>query len=79
MIICAGDRVSEKDYHVIREGVRTICDLITQLDFLFRIDDNLLFPTDCDDFGGAVWITRVIDQPATVKEGKEKMSTPRNL
>lgn len=65
---------------IIREGVRTVCDLITQLDFLFRIDDDLLFPTDCDDFGGAVWVTRVIDQPATVREGKgKKLSTPRNL
>lgn len=57
---------------IIGERVRTICDLITQLDFLFRIDDDLLFPTDCDDFGSAVWVTRVIDQPTTVREGEKK-------
>ena len=68
----SGIEIVKKVINILRVRARTICDLITQLNFLFRIDDDLLFPTDCNDFGSAVWITRVIDQPATVREGKKK-------
>ena len=45
------------------DGVHTISDLITQFNLLFRINDDLLLSTYCDDFRRAVGVTRVIDKP----------------
>ena len=44
---------------------RTICELVTQLDVLFRVDDNLLDAIHVDDLRVAVRVTRMVDQTAT--------------
>ena len=45
----------------------TISDLISELDILLRVDDDLLLAVNRDDLGRTVGIARVVDQtPTTV-------------
>jgi hypothetical protein len=41
---------------------RTIGYLVTELDFLFRIDDDLLLPINRNYFGCTIRIARMINQ-----------------
>ena len=52
----------------------TISNFVAQLYILFCIDDNLLFPTDRNDFSGAIGITRMVDESAAkvINQNKEE-------
>lgn len=43
---------------------RTIGNLVPIINILLRVNNNLLLSINCDDLCSAVWITRMVDQPA---------------
>ena len=56
--------------------LRTVSDLVTELDILLSVDDDLLLAIDGNDLGGAVRIARVVDQPP-LEEKKRHFSSAR--